>query len=69
MTKTSLDQKIKLRAIIKGLSMADIARNLKTESGVTISKQRFCDIIKGRRPNDLKRYREQIANILELNQL
>jgi hypothetical protein len=69
MNKISLDQKIKLRAIRKGLSMSKIAKNLKTDSGVTISKQRFCDMIKGRRPNDFERFKSQIANILELQEL
>lgn len=69
MSKTPLDQKIKIRAVRKGLSMAKIARQIKTDSGIEISKQRFCDMIKGRRPHDFKRYKEQIANILELQQL
>lgn len=64
-----IHKKVKLAAIKRGLSMVGIAKLIKTESGTEISKQRFCDMIKGRRPSDIKKYKSQIAEILGLKNI
>jgi hypothetical protein len=68
-TRLPLDVKVKLRAIRIGIDLNEIATKIQTDNGIVISKQRFCDMIKGRRPNDFNKYKSQIAEILGLKRL
>ncbi|MFB3926797.1 MAG: hypothetical protein ACE14T_12170, partial [Syntrophales bacterium] len=65
----TIDEKIKIRAIRKGMTLTDIAKKIKTESGQIISQQKFCDMLKGRRPGYWKKYKGQVAEILGLKRL
>ena len=68
-SKIPIDIKIRLRALKLGIELKNIADQLENENGVKISQQRFCDMIKGRRPHDFNRYKDQIAEILGLKSL
>ena len=56
-----------IKSLIKeaGLTSEIVASKLKNPTGKTISKQRFSDMINGRRPQDLNNFAGQIAEIVD----